>query len=372
MVKLNKDQQEAFRLMAQGKNIFITGPGGCGKTALLKIFIKYYKHKKKIGVTSTTGTSSLLINGTTLHSYTGIGLGNASFEGLITRIMSSKSWPLAFNNYKRWLNTDILIIDEVSMLSAELFDKLEKIARTIRENNQPFGGIQLILSGDFCQLPCIDTNKFCFEAESWSKSIQHTKYLNEIIRQNDKNFQKCLNEVRLGEMSETTIQTLKSRINKKLSNQFGISPTILYPFNRSVDYLNNQELDKLSKQTGILFEYNLEFTTYNKNTQKQAEKHKKFCPAVEKLMLTEGCQVMLIYNLDIENKLVNGSRGIVTKFIEDLPVVKFLNGHEKIIDFHIWELEENDRKIGRVIQLPLKISICFLVFIKVREQVWIM
>jgi ATP-dependent DNA helicase PIF1 len=341
-------QKRALSILTQGKNILLTGPGGCGKTSVIKYFAKQYKYRFKIGVTSTTGISALLINGTTLHSYLGIGLGKNSAEAMVTTIFKKKYLS------ERWKSLEILIIDEISMLSPVLFDKLEEIARTVRRNDKPFGGIQLILSGDFCQLPCVDSDKFCFESESWDKCIDEIVYLTDIMRQRDTNFQTCLNEIRLGDISQESTELIESRIGKSLKNEYGIIPTKLYPLNIAVDDINKKALRKLSKKTGILYEYNIECVFNNKKTNE--EKYRKFCPAVETLQLTEGCQVMLVHNLDIEMKLINGSRGVVVNFIEDLPLVKFLNGEERIIDYHTWELEENDKKIGRITQVPLRLG----------------
>ena len=148
---LNKEQQNALSYILQGDNVFVTGGGGTGKTVLINYFVKHYNNKN-IAVTSTTGTSAILIKGTTLHSYTGIGLGKGSMYSMLTKIKKKKYLR------ERWKRLDILIIDEISMLNPDLFDKLEEIARNIRRDERPFGGIQLILSGDFCQLPCIDSN----------------------------------------------------------------------------------------------------------------------------------------------------------------------------------------------------------------------
>ena len=164
-IELNEKQNIAYSLMANGKNVFITGPGGTGKTAVIKLFTRTYKSSRTIAITSTTGTSALLLNGTTFHSYLGIGYGTGSVVNLVKKI-NDISWLR-----KRWTEIDCLIIDEVSMLDPDLFDKLEEIARIIRKSTLPFGKIQLILSGDFCQLPCIGINKFCFEAKSWDKCV---------------------------------------------------------------------------------------------------------------------------------------------------------------------------------------------------------
>ena len=351
-IQLRPKQNEAYKLMVRGKNIFLTGPGGSGKSELIKMFVNMYQHTKKIALCSTTGTSALLIGGTTLHSYTGIGLGKGSV-GAITTLIFKRSYLR-----KRWSELDILIIDEVSMLSPELFDKLEEIARVVRHNNLPFGGIQLILSGDFLQLPCIDSDDFCNESKSWGKCITDYVYLNEIIRQDNPEFQNCLNHIRIGEFPNEVKELIESRVGAELVNEFGIEPTKLYSLNYAVDYINNKALDKLAKNNLEFREYEMEITMYGtvKNKMQTEEKFKKFCTAPVLLQLCVGAQVMLLWNLDLPNQLANGSRGVVVGFTEDLPVVRFLNGIERIIDYNTWEMEEGDIKSMRAIQIPLKLA----------------
>ena len=175
---LNERQQEAYNHISNGENVFITGGGGVGKSTLIKYIYQHFKDNKKIACTSTTGTSAILIGGMTLHSYLGIGLGTAKVESLVKKI---RSRPII---RKRWQELDILIIDEISMLSPELFEKIDKVACRLRRRsllkgkNEPFGGIQMILSGDFCQLRCINSERFCFESEIWKKCITRTVHLN--------------------------------------------------------------------------------------------------------------------------------------------------------------------------------------------------
>lgn len=350
-IRLNTKQNTAYCQMAMGKNIFLTGPGGVGKSTIIKLFVQMHSQSKKIAITSTTGTSALLINGVTMHSFLGIGLGKGSVGSMSKKIMQFPKMK------KRWTELDVLIIDEISMLSPELFDKIEEMGRIIRRNNKPFGGIQLILSGDFCQLPCIDSDDFCCHSKSWSSCIENIICLTEIIRQTDIIFQNCLNSIRLGELTNEVINTLDSRVGVKLINEFGITPTKLYPLNWNVDTVNNSELDKLADNEDIeFFEYNMEIKVEQHVKDKQAakDKYKKHCSAPEVVQLCVGAQVMLLYNLSLESKLANGSRGVVVRFVNDLPVVKFLNGIECVIDYHIWEVEEMDLRTMKIIQMPLK------------------
>jgi ATP-dependent DNA helicase PIF1 len=348
---LTNDQKRAWSSIIQGKNVFITGAGGVGKSKLVEIFTKTYQHSKKMGITSTTGVSALLIGGTTIHSFAGIGLGKGSAEAMITTIMK-KSYLV-----KRWRELEVLILDEISMLSSNLFDKLEKIARSVRRNEKPFGGIQLILSGDFCQLPCVDSPDICASAESWDRCIDEVIYMKEIIRQTDITFRNCLNDVRLANLTRETKKLLLSCFNRDLSNEMGIFPTRLFPLNYAVDYLNDQEMAKLPEGREFI-EYDMEITVYPtvKNKMEVLEKHKKNCTAPATLQLCIGAQVMLLHNLDLPAKLANGSRGVVTGFVDDIPLVKFLNGEERLVDYFVWEIEENDKKLMSVKQIPLKVA----------------
>jgi len=348
---LNTIQENAYHCICSGFSVFITGGGGVGKSALLNYYIKHHK-KNTLGITSTTGTSAILINGSTLHSYLGIGTGKQSVEQITSNINNN------FYLKKKWDRLKILIIDEISMLSAEFFDKLEIISRIIKDSDQPFGGIQLILSGDFCQLSPIESKNFCYEANSWASCVDKVIYLQDIIRQENKIFQKCLSNIRLGNVTEEIKKVINSRINQELTNDFGIKPTNLFSRNTLVDSTNQSELNILCHKNK-----KHQYPMYSDLEQGAVEKYKKLVPAVEKLDLCLGCQVMLIYNLDISNHLINGSRGVVTNFVYQdgnyLPKVKFLNGKEVVIDFNIWKIEENGEVIGTITQIPLKLGYAF-------------
>lgn len=361
--KLNKLQQKAFDYMVKGENIFLTGPAGTGKSLVIQMFKKLYGAQKNIAITSTTGVSAIVIGGTTLHSYLGIGLGTGSVDDLVSKITKNSK------SRQRWLTLDVLVIDEISMLSAQLFDKLEEVARIIRRKNpprmlkeeildRPFGGIQLILSGDFLQLPVVgDENLFCFEAESWHRCVDHTIELTENMRQADSKFQDVLSDLRYGKLTKNAKKLLETRIGVKLKNDMGIKPTRIYTTNASVDAMNEKELDKLSEDNDF-YQYDMEIYFYEfvQDRVQALEKYRKNSLAPEKLQLCKGAQVMLLHNLSIEQGLANGSRGVVIDFLEGLPVIRFLNGMEIIIDFHSWEVVEGKKPVVRLTQMPLKLA----------------
>lgn len=350
---LMKDKQTmALNLLNKGENLFLTGPGGVGKTAVLKAFAS--QTIKKLAITSTTGTSALLLNGTTVHSFLGIGLGKEKVSILVDRIIKSAYLK------NRWCQLECLIIDEISMMHPDLFDKIEQLARTIRKSDVPFGGIQLVLSGDFLQLPCIGTMNFCFEAKSWNKCVTNVVCLDEIIRQGDKKFQKCLNAVRMGEITREVRDILESRVGAKLHNTYGIRPTKLYAKNINVDKENDLELDKLAEQGKdfLVYEMNMEVQAGIRTRKNYLlRKFYKYCPVSERVELCVGAQVMLMKNIDMSCGLANGSRGVVMGFNDSsMPIIRFLNGEQRAIGMEIWDMKEKNKRVIRAYQIPLRVA----------------
>ena len=359
---LNHKQKYALDMMKKGKNIFLTGPGGVGKSLLIKTFAawakdeKYKTRKNPVAITSTTGASALLLGGTTLHSFAGMGLGMGTVDEMVPKITKK------FFVKRRWLQTRVLIIDEVSMLDSEFLEKLEEIARIIRRNDRVFGGIQVIFSGDFCQIPPVKLKKFCFESEIWDKVIDENIYLKEIMRQDDVEFQKCLNDIRMGTCGEESKKLLMTRVGVRLENSMNISPTLLYSTNRKVDAINDKHLQDLL-DTGVEnYVFNLQ-KTINEATEKNfksnlypiAEKLVSDTPAELQLHLAVGSQVMVIVNMQ-NMKIMNGSRGVVCGFKNNVPLVKFLDGRIISIGYHTWELELTDVISITVKQIPLRLS----------------
>jgi ATP-dependent DNA helicase PIF1 len=240
---LNSEQQAVLDEVNQGKNVFVTGPGGVGKSFLIREIKRQLESKgKKVAITSLTGMAALLIgsDARTIHSWSGIGIGTRSVDDIFNFIR--KCQPKVRD---AWRSTHTLIIDEISMMSDEIFDKLDKLARLLRwKPDVQFGGLQIICLGDFYQLPPINTN-FVFESKTWEESIHTIVFLDTIYRQKDPVFQKILNEIRIGEVSDETDAILKTRLNIDFSKEV-IQPTKIFTRRDMVDSVNKENLDKLS------------------------------------------------------------------------------------------------------------------------------
>jgi len=350
-------QLECFNAMKNGKNVFITGGGGVGKSYLIRIFRNWFFNKKYLGITSTTGISALEIGGTTIHSYLGLGLGKDNSENLYNKIRRNK---FIFN---KWRIIKTLIIDEVSMLQPKLLEVIEEVARMIRCNDKPFGGIQLIFCGDFCQLPCINSNSFCFETEVW-KTLNFTIfYLKKSYRQDDIELFELLNECRLGNLSEKSIKILSSR-NIDIGDKKDISPvkpTKLFAINKSVDELNINEISLLLKNTKEYYQYQIEVIN-----QKVSDDY--IIKYIQNMNIYEstvciGTQVMITANIDIEGGIVNGSRGVITGFEwndkqdSKIPLIKIKNGKTIKLDYYSQEIkDDNDKTIFIIKYIPLRLA----------------
>lgn len=336
---LSIEQEYAVYIIKEKKNVFISGNAGVGKSYLLK-------HLKtiipNIHLTASTGIAAVNIGGMTLHSWSGIGLGNLpvnklTFSGkVISRIRLAK----------------VLAIDEISMISAEVFDLVNDVMKLIRKNDSPFGGIQLILFGDFFQLPPIQGD-FCFNAKAWTELNIKNIILKKVFRQSDEVFINLLNNVRHANLSLEDIGILTTRIKCKCLDE--IQPTRLVSHNDQADKINKIELEKINSSVHTFK------AKYRGTDQLKIEFLKKNCVAYDTLDLKVGSHVMMLRNTHSEKGIINGSVGIV-KDISTYPIVMFENGIELIIAPEVWELERYDDAIGKVVieasieQVPLIFS----------------
>jgi ATP-dependent DNA helicase PIF1 len=355
MNSLNDKQNDAFKAMIDKKNIFITGPGGSGKSHVINSFVNYYKEnieneENKLYVTSSTGLSSLLINGTTIHQYSGIGTGEKNIEYYVKNIQKKKIVR------ERWKNTSVLIIDEISMINSNLFQKLDIIAQRLRKNKKPFGGIQIICSGDFLQLPPVKSTDFCFESFTWDITIDKIFYFDKIIRQRNEEFQNVLNKIRIGVIDNDVKNVLESCRNRKLDNKDGIIPTLLFSKKDMVKEYNDKNLNKLINDGNKTVKYKSEYVFSSKINDLVKDDYIKLINnqynVEDEIILTKYSQVMLNIN-NIDEGLANGSRGIIIDFSEsNNPIVQFLNGKILEIKKKDYKLEENKDNVTKK-QIPL-------------------
>ncbi len=358
------------------KNIFLTGPGGTGKTALIKLMVQSCKAAgRKVQVCALTGCAAVLLNcqAKTVHSWAGIGLANGPSDLLVKKVTS--------NRYKSggWKKIDVLIIDEISMMSQKIFDILDAIGRKMRPyaSHSPFGGLQLVFSGDFYQLPPVMRNEdmesdptaaaFCFESPQWSTTFHITIELKKIFRQTDPVYMRILNQIRVGKLYKSSLEELTKHVGKTLPETF--VPTILLPRRRDAEMINNAELAKLEgeektyKLRNVFEGRPIEEggTPLNPSRGGGTPDDMDYnilsnsIMADKVLILKKGAQVMCVANLDMESAepIVNGSQGIVIDFIGagNLPLVLFNNGAKRTVGYHEWKNETN-QKIG-VQQIPL-------------------
>ena len=364
VVGLTDDQNLAFQAYLAGKNILITGQAGTGKSHLVKKIVGHCeRNRRNVAVTAMTGAAACLINGKTLHSWGSLGIGNRSAQVTAEKIMNA--WP----KKQKWRKVKVLIVDEVSMMNASFFELFEKVARIVKQSDLPFGGIQVILLGDFYQLPPVakfgEDNRFCFESERWEEVIHEKITLTEIMRQKDVQFQKLLGEVRIGQVSPESILLLHSRIGVEPDLSTGIIPTMLYSTKVAVEKINKTEFDKLPTPDVMEYDATYEIVGERKSKMRQ-EEQQRWEDIIDKefnyektLQLAAGAQVMLLKNLDQEKGLVNGSRGVIVGFDEkDLPMVRFLNGETEVIGYQDYSYEISAVTEIVAKQIPLALAWC--------------
>jgi uracil-DNA glycosylase len=375
---LTDEQLAVFYHLLEGENIALLGAAGCGKSYLLSIIYTEFPGLKKqlftarnpglvsklprIQMCALTGCAALLLGNKakTLHSWAGIGLGKGSVSELYVKIRRNQK------SMRNWLCTDLLIIDEVSMMTAELLDKLNELAKKVRGNRKPFGGIQLLLVGDFYQLPPVnkseDETKFAFESDAWKEIITSSIELTLIQRQKDEGFQQILKEARIGALTKKSCEIL-SKCQGRDWKENKIRPTLLFPRRAEVDMINDSNLRAL---TGRRYTYKARLVYDGKIPDNFRETDEGFQKALtmfdsegaylKELELAMDAQVMLISNIAPELGLVNGSRGVIVGFCPatELPIVEFVNGVKRIIGTHTWPIEDYEF-VSRA-QVPLRLA----------------
>ena len=339
-------QKEALEILKMGYNCYITGAAGSGKTYLLNDYIKFLKNKGvEVGITASTGIAATHMGGTTIHSWSGLGIRDELTEYDLEDLESKKYL------YDRFKNTDVLIIDEVSMIHHFRLDLIERIARHLKRNQLPFGGMQVILCGDFFQLPPVSRMgekeaHFPYKSEAWKKLNLKICYLEEQFRHKDDKFIKILNGIRGNCLTNESLCDLQSRSNKVLKD--GVEPTKLHTHNINVDTINDTELNKLP---GHLYTYQME----SKGRKPLVEALMKSCLAPEVLRLKKGARVMFVKN-NFDEGYANGTLGKVIECSNYGPKVMLNSGKIITPEKVSWVVEEEGKRKAVIEQYPLRLA----------------
>ena len=362
-------QSEAVAILDAGANVFLTGAPGAGKTYVLNEFIHNARAEgASVAVTASTGIASTHINGQTIHSWSGIGVATALTEPLIKLIRSRRR--------RKIQDTDILVIDEVSMMHAWLFDMVDQVCRIIRHDPRPFGGMQVVLSGDFFQLPPVSVSgrnndviapapEFVAARERYAKAGRNPEgfvteslvwpelnpvvcYLTEQHRQDTGELLTVLTDIRQGMVDDDDRMVLSSRLG--LEPAPGEVAVHLFPVNRQADGLNDLRLAQIEDDEH-------EFYAESAGPVNLVDRLKKNMLAPEHLVLKTGAAVMALRN-DADHQYVNGSIGTVRGFAPESkggwPIVVFENGNIVTLKQASWEMMDGETVLASVKQVPLR------------------
>lgn len=341
------NQSLALEIMLSGESVLLTGPAGAGKTFVLNQFIKLAKHDSKhVSVTATTGLAATHLGGTTIHSWAGIGVADSLPNGFAEHVAKGRREIIE--------KTDVLIIDEVSMLHDFRLDMVDEVCRLVRkEPDIPFGGIQIIMSGDFFQLPPINrgdsrAGSFVVNSEVWKELDPVICYLEEQHRQDDETLIDILNAIRAGDVRRHHAETLLAR-TEVYPEEFELL-TELHTVNVDVDKMNAAKLAEIDED-----EISYEQSSTGAEGYIEGLQRSVLAPKVLKLKL--GALVMAVKNSP-ERKYVNGSIGTVAAFEPhtEYPIIVFQNGKEVTMSPDTWELRDGDKKRASITQIPLRLA----------------
>lgn len=336
----------ALEVMMAGESVLLTGPAGAGKTFTLNQFIHFAKSDgKHVSVTATTGLAATHLGGTTIHSWAGIGVSDELPNGFAEHMAKGRKEIIE--------KTDVLIIDEISMLHDFRLDMVDTVCRVVRGKDEPFGGIQLIMSGDFFQLPPINRGDsraggFVVNSKVWQELDPVICYLEEQHRQDDEVLLDILNSLRSGELRRHHAEKLLERVNVQPDENELL--TELHTVNIDVDTLNDAKLDELDGDEIFYTQTTTGSEGYVENLQRSV-----LAPAT--LRIKKGALVMAVKN-SLERKYVNGSLGTVIDFERgtEYPVVEFKNGKIVTMIPDTWELRDGDKKRASISQIPLRLA----------------
>lgn len=339
------DQEQAMEILKMGYNVYLTGQPGSGKTFLLNKYINFLKNNDvKVGVTASTGIAATHLNGITIHSWSGIGLKDKLTQENIQEILKKK-WL-----HKRIRNTKVLIIDEISMLKADQLDLIDEVVKSFKGNHfQPFGGMQVVLSGDFFQLPPVSKGEeaeFVTHSPTWKQMDLKTCYLTEQWRQRDSKYLKILNDIRSASVNSQTKKILKSRYQAKIKGN--LKPINLYTHNVDVDQENRKKLDKIDAKP-------YRFAMRTEGVGPLIKMLKQGCLAPQQLVLKKGAPVMFVKN-DFNKGYVNGTLGKVADFNGNKPLIKTKDNKKIPVDKKSWDVEQDGEVKAEISQYPLRLA----------------
>lgn len=349
---LSEEQAAVVEAVKSGRNVLVTGPAGTGKSLILGKLRELYRFR--LPVAASTGIAAVQVSGVTLHSWAGLGLGDRPAKA-IARTIIDNGGPA----YRNIMEAQRLALDEVSMISASLMDKVDEIFKIIRKSEKPFGGIQMIMFGDFLQLPPVikgtdeekEKDGFCFISRAWRAADIRVAVLTKIFRQSDEGFAEALRSIRLGVVSPVASAILNSRYRVE-DTAPEIKPVTIHTHNVDVDDINARELEKVDAPVK-------EYIASEDGKKGPLALLQKNCLAPFILQLKPGAQVMLLTNLDTAAGLANGSVGKVVAFHKMMGgtvEVNFANGQTRFIERHTFEIEENGRSVAQRIQFPLRLA----------------
>src|SRR3989338_1681870 len=339
-------QEEAFQILKLGHNVFLTGSAGGGKNYLLNRYIYFLRsHGVPIAVTASTGIAATHIGGITIHSWSVLGIKDHLSEWDIEDLQERKYL------YDRFQKTKVLIIDEVSMLHHFRLDLVDMIIRSVKRNDSPMGGMQVIFCGDFFQLPPVrragePEARFVYESRVWQTLGPKICYLTEQHRQVDQKAVKVLNDIRQNCVTEETLKLLRTRLLKK--PEFKVEPTKLYTHNIDVDTINERELSKIE---GKVFSFKM----ISRGKDWMVGQLKRSCLAPETLNLKVGARVMFVKN-NYEAGYSNGTLGTIVSFEANDPVVRIASGEKITAKPASWTIDEDDKVKAEISQVPLRLA----------------
>ncbi len=341
-------QEQALDILKTGESVFLTGEPGAGKTHTVNLYVQYLRdHQIEPAITASTGIAATHIHGMTIHSWSGIGI-----KQVLTKDDFEKMAHNRFIN-RRLLKASVLIIDEVSMLSARTLDLVDSVCRKVRNIARPFGGLQVVLVGDFFQLPPVSRgeesdSRFCFESDVWQELAPTVCYLTEQHRQDDQDFLSMLSAVRSGDYTEEHRRYLQGRVGRH--EQVIAELPRLFPHNADVDTINTRELRKLTGGER-------EFLMQSSGPDKFVEALKRGCLSPERLILKIGASVMCTKN-NSELGFMNGTLGVVSGFSPDngQPMITTINGQKIIVAPMEWDIEEEGKVRASISQIPLRLA----------------